>query len=90
MNRNKLFNYLVQAMETECNVKTIIEIQRYLYEKETKLVLYGYDSFLFDVSNNDGVKVLKDIKNILERNGHSIKGKAGLNYSNVSDITGRL
>ena len=90
MNGNKLFNYLVQAMETECNVKTIIEIQRYLYEKETKLVLYGYDSFLFDVSNNDGVKVLKDIKNILERNGHSIKGKAGLNYSNVSDITGRL
>jgi|TARA_Y100000310_G_scaffold257992_1_gene266225 hypothetical protein len=90
MNKNKLFNYLIQAYETESNIKTIIEVQRYLLEKETKLILYGYDSFLFDVSNNDGVKVLKDIKNILERNGHSVKSKAGLNYGDVTDITERL
>ena len=30
MNANKVFNYLIQAHETELNIKTIIELQRYL------------------------------------------------------------
>ena len=50
MNANKVFNYLIQAHETELNIKTIIELQRYLLDKKTDLVLYGYDSFLFDFS----------------------------------------
>ena len=36
MNRNKLLNYIIQATETERNIKTIIEIQRYLYMRKTK------------------------------------------------------
>ena len=57
LNRNKLFNYLIQAYETETNIKKILDIQDYLLGKhdgkvkKTKLVLYGYDSFLFDFSN---------------------------------------
>ena len=66
LNRNKVFNYLIQALETEMNIKKILLIQDYLYNKKTKLVLYGYDSFLFDFSQQDGVETLKDIKSILE------------------------
>ena len=90
MNRNKLFNYLIQAYETESNIKTIIELKHYLLGKKTKLVLYGYDSFLFDFSKQDGVSTLTDIKNILERNGHMVKSKAGSNYGEMNDISDRL
>ena len=90
MNKNKLFNYLIQAYETESNIKTIIEINNYLLDKHTKLVLYGYDSFLFDFSKRDGVNVLTEIKDILERNGHMVKTKMGFNYGEMTDISERL
>ena len=90
MNKNKLFNYLIQAYETESNIKTIIELKHYLLDKKTKLVLYGYDSFLFDFSKADGVSTLTELKNILERNGHMVKSQAGSNYGEMNDISDRL
>ena len=90
MNRNKVFNYLIQAYETESNIKKILLIQDYLLGKKTKLVLYGYDSFLFDFANEDGVETLRDIKSILEENKHYTKSKMGLNYGEMEDITKRL
>ena len=99
LNKNKLFNYLIQALETELNVKKILLIQDYLLDKKTKLVLYGYDSFLFDFSKQDGVETLKEIKKILEVKtdvpGDTepyfyTKSKMGLNYGEIQDITERL
>jgi hypothetical protein len=90
LNRNKVFNYLIQALETESNIKKILLIQDYLLNKKTKLVLYGYDSFLFDFSQQDGVETLKDIKSILEEGKHFTKSKMGLNYGEMRDITKRL
>ena len=90
MNRNKVFNYLIQANETESNIKKILLIQDYLLGKKTKLVLYGYDSFLFDFSKHDGVEILTEIKNILEKENQLTKSKMGLNYGEMKDITERL
>jgi hypothetical protein len=90
LNRNKIFNYLIQAYETESNIKKILSIQHYLLNKKTKLVLYGYDSFLFDFSKQDGVETLKDIKSILEEGKHFTKSKMGFNYGEMLDITKRL
>jgi len=90
MNRSKLLNYFLQSAETEHNIKTIIELQRYLYEKKTQLVLYGYDSFTIDYNNSDGVETLKEIKKILERNGHLTKAKAGANLGELQSIQDRL
>ena len=90
LNRNKVFNYLIQALETESNIKKILKVQDYLLNKKTKLVLYGYDSFLFDFSQQDGVETLKDIKSILEEGKHFTKSKMGLNYGEMQDITKRL
>ena len=99
LNKNKLFNYLIQALETELNVRKILLIQDYLLDKKTKLVLYGYDSFLFDFSKQDGVKTLKEIKRILEvktdvpgdtESYFYTKSKMGLNYGEMQDITERL
>ena len=99
LNKNKLFNYLIQALETELNVRKILLIQEYLLNKKTKLVLYGYDSFLFDFSKQDGVETLKEIKRILEvktdvpgdtESYFYTKSKMGLNYGEMQDITERL
>ena len=90
LNRNKLFNYLIQSFETESNIKKILSVQDYLLNKNTKLVLYGYDSFLFDFAKQDGVETLIDIKNILEEEKHFTKSKIGLNYGEMQDITKRL
>ena len=90
MNRNKLFNYLIQAFETERNIKRILKIQECLKDKQTKLVLYGYDSFLFDFSKEDGVEILKEVKNILEKDNYPTKVKMGYTYSKMNDITNRL
>ena len=87
---------MIQAHETEVNIKKILDIQDYLLGKhggkvkKTKLVLYGYDSFLFDFSKQDGVETLTEIKNILEENKHYTKSQMGLNYGNMKDITDRL
>ena len=88
--KDKVFNYLIQAYETESNIKKILLIQDYLLDKDTKLVLYGYDSFLFDFSEQDGVETLKEIKSILEEGKHYTKSKMGLNYGEMRDITKRL
>ena len=81
------------------NVRKILLIQEYLLDKKTKLVLYGYDSFLFDFSKQDGVETLKEIKRILEVKTDVpgdieayfyTKSKMGLNYGEMQDITKRL
>jgi hypothetical protein len=84
MNANKVFNYLIQAHETEVNIKTIIELQRYLISQNTNLVMSTYDGFLFDYAKQDGEQVLYHIKKIMERNNHPVKLKQGLNYSEMS------
>jgi len=83
MNRNKLLNYLIQATETERNIKTIIQVQRYLYKKKTSLILYNYDSFLFDYCKEDGLKLLKGIMKILERNNFLTKIKMGMDFGQM-------
>ena len=88
--KNKLFNYIIQAHETETNIKTIIDLKYYLLNRKTKLVLYGYDSFLFDIHKDDRVQVFRELRNILERNGHLTKIKAGKNYGEMVNITEKI
>ena len=48
MNPSKLFNYYLQSMETEYNMAMINEVNALLGPYDTKLILYTYDSLLFD------------------------------------------
>jgi len=89
-NKNKLFNYMIQSFETERNIKAILKLKEYLSEVKTNLVLYGYDSFLFDFNKEDGVEILRNIKNILEENKYPTKIKMGTIYNSMTDITQRL
>jgi hypothetical protein len=79
LTRQQLFNYLIQAYETETNMQIIKELDGYLEDKHTTLVLYVYDSFLFDFSKLDGKAVLHEITEIVSRK-YPVKIKAGKNY----------
>lgn len=81
MNKLKLFNYIVQNLETKENIYKILEVNKFLIKKKTKLVLITYDSFLFDFSQEDGKNTLKKIKEILEGPNMIVKHKYGVNYA---------
>ena len=91
MSRNKLFNYLIQLMETENNMKMLSNLIPTLESYKSKLILYSYDSFLFDFNLDDGVDFLKKIKKIIESNGlFPTKTSKGTNYHEMEDITEKL
>ena len=90
MNKNKVFNYLIQLMETENNMKALSALIPKLTKYETKLILYSYDSFLFDFNMSDGLDCLKEIKTTLEQEKYPVKVSWGINYHEMKDITERF
>ena len=79
MNPQKLFNYLLQNLETSNNVRILWEITKLLRGKKTKLVLYTYDSFLFDLDNNEKT-IMEDVLKIFEKYNFKTKIKHGTSY----------
>ena len=82
MTQAKLFNYIVQSIETSTNVKLLEKVLDYLKDKKTKIVLYTYDAFLFDYSKEDG-DILQDIINMLE---YPVTIKQGNTYHGLTKI----
>ena len=88
MNPNKLFNYTIQLMETENNMKVLSKLIPEIKDDRSKLVLYSYDSFLFDFNMEDGLEYLEKVKNLLEQDcKFPVKVSWGLNYHEMTDIT---
>jgi hypothetical protein len=77
---NKLFNYVLQELETSSNVEIIWDILKILKGKKTKLVLYVYDSFVLDW-DEDGNDTLEQIKNIFAKRNLQFKIKQGFTYN---------
>jgi DNA polymerase I-like protein with 3'-5' exonuclease and polymerase domains len=85
-NPNKLFNYILQATETEIAVPVLMEVNKFLYNRKTKSVLYTYDSILFDVCKDEW-DIVKNIKDIMELNGgFPIKCYIGKSYADLKQV----
>jgi hypothetical protein len=82
MNPQKLLNYVLQNLETANNVLILYEIFKILRGKNTKLVLYVYDSFLFDVDKNEQ-DIIKQIQQVFKEKKLQVKLKQGTNYNNI-------
>jgi hypothetical protein len=82
MNPQKLLNYVLQNLETANNVLILYEIFKLLRGKNTKLVLYVYDSFLFDVDESEK-KIFTQILEIFKEKKLQVKIKTGTNYNNL-------
>jgi len=83
MSANKLFNYILQAYETEVNSLMLRHVLEYLYDKYSELILYTYDSFLFVYDRRDGKSFIDDIKTILNQFNMKVSLKMGRDYHNM-------
>jgi len=80
MKPQKLLNYLLQNLETSYNVCILWEILKLLKNTQTELVLYTYDSFLFDFSNEEK-EILNKIKEVFNKKKLQIKTNYGDTYN---------
>tara|TARA_R110002020_G_scaffold136857_3_gene305499 strand:- start:10420 stop:11682 length:1263 start_codon:yes stop_codon:yes gene_type:complete len=80
MNPQKLFNYLLQNLETANNVRILWRIIKLLRKKNTKLVLYTYDSFLFDLDKTEEDIINNGILKIFKEYNLQVKINYGTNY----------
>ena len=80
MKPQKLLNYVLQNLETAMNIRILWEIFRSLKGRKTKLVLYTYDSFLFDFDNSEK-DLIENIKQIINNNKLQIKESYGNTYN---------
>lgn len=79
MNPQKLFNYILQQLETSVNILILWDILRLLVGKNTKMVLYTYDSFTFDFDEDEG-ELLEDIYKVFGKYSLGVKSEEGLTY----------
>ena len=83
---NKILNYIIQSAETYNNVISVKKVIEYLEKRQSKVILYTYDSFLIDYSISDGKHTLQKIKQLLESEGYVIKASYGNNYNSLKNI----
>ena len=81
----KLFNYYIQAFETEYNITLLSRIFHFLEGKKTKMVLYVYDSMLFDFSLEDGKETLQSLRKLISSD-FPVKLKQGDTYSSLKAL----
>ena len=79
-NPQKLFNYLLQALETAQNVLILWDIFRLLRGYNTKLVLYTYDSFLLDVDKSDTL-LINQIREVFKKYEREINRNKAVDFS---------
>ena len=80
MKPQKLLNYLLQNLETSYNVCILWEIIKLLKNKKTKLILYTYDSFLFDFSKEEK-ELYKSIMSLFKKYKLQTKSSYGDTYN---------
>ena len=85
MTPQKLFNYYIQAFETEYNFTMLSRLFKLLEDKKSKIVLYVYDSILIDFAVEDGKETLQSIRAIVSSD-FPIKIKKGYTYSSLEDL----
>ena len=68
----------------------INNIHELLSGYSSKLILYTYDSLLFDFDLDDGKDLIFKIKETISDGGYPVKIKAGVNYHAMTDMTGKV
>jgi hypothetical protein len=82
-NAQKVFNYLLQAVETEMNIDKMRKVLDCIRGSEIEFSLYTYDSFLFDVPTDVDKGLIKKLKEIIEEGGFPIKASWGETYGKL-------
>jgi hypothetical protein len=82
---NKLFNYILQSLETEYNVRKIKTILPHLKEKESVFMMYLYDAFVFDIHPNE-IYLIDILQRAFETDKMSVKIYIGDTFGGIKQI----
>lgn len=83
----KVFNYLLQATETELNYTKLREMMDWFEGKQSKPILYTYDAFLIDVHPAERDEIRKTLPTMLERGGFPVRTYEGKNYDGLEPLS---
>jgi hypothetical protein len=86
-NPNKLFNYILQATETEIAVPILGKVNEFLRNHKSKAVLYTYDSLLFDVHKDELNLITNDVVELMTNNRFPIKLYMGESYASLKQVS---
>ncbi len=80
---HKVFNYLLQATETELNIDVMKRLVDFIKQTKIELTLYTYDSFLISYPIDTDTSKAKELKEIIEMGGFPVKVSWGMDYSKL-------
>lgn len=87
-NPSKIFNYILQATETEISIPILGKVNCYLRDKKSKAVIYTYDSVLFDISLDEMEEVRQKLVSLMKDNDRfPIKCYIGKSYADLKQIS---
>lgn len=82
---NKVFNYVLQSLETEYNVRKIKSILPYLRDKKSVFMMYLYDAFVFDI-HPDETDLIDVLQSAFETDNMSVKIYTGDTFGSIMQI----
>jgi hypothetical protein len=82
---NKLFNYFLQSLETEYNVRKIKTILPHLKNRKSVFMMYLYDAFIFDI-HSDEMDLIDVLQRAFETDNMSIKIYSGDDFGHIKQI----
>ena len=82
---NKVFNYVLQSLETEYNVRKIKSILPYLKNKQSVFMMYLYDAFIFDI-HPDETDLIHTLQSAFETDNMSVKIYVGDDFGHIKQI----
>jgi hypothetical protein len=82
---NKVFNYVLQSLETEYNVRKIKTILPHLDGKHSLFMMYLYDAFIFDIHPEE-MELINILQRAFETDNMSIKIYAGDDFGAIKRI----
>ena len=82
---NKVFNYVLQSLETEYNVRKIKSIIPHLKNKESVFMMYLYDAFIFDI-HPDEMYLIDVLQYAFETDNMSVKIYVGDDFGHIKQI----
>lgn len=82
---NKVFNYFLQSLETEYNVRKLKGILSLLSNRKSKFCMYIYDAFVFDV-HPDEMDIIPILRKGFETDEMTIKLSIGDNLGDIKEI----
>lgn len=82
---NKVFNYILQSLETEYNVRKIKIILPHLKNKKSIFMMYLYDAFVFDIHPSE-MGLIDVLRSAFETDNMSIKIYIGDTFGDIKQI----